>query len=171
MLDTVIFFTDYDLLHFDEIGNIAILINASVKEPCASTLRSSPCNQHQVELALDTLLVDKALHEVGAPELADVLRPYLLEHIMVPREVLLDVFLGIPTLLFVELALTLQVRGEVVVVREVEAFLQVRLDLGHHLLYLFHVVLLGLVTSSFIFLFLVYQLGFLFLQLLGKEGK
>ena len=100
---------DDNLLELDEVGHEASLIDTTMQESSASALSPASRNQDQVNLTLDGLPIDEALHQVSAPALADALRLELLKQVAIPTEVLLDVILGIKAVLLVQGALALQV--------------------------------------------------------------
>ena len=132
--------SDDDLLELDEVSDESVLVDATMEEPGTTSLSTSPGDQDQAKCAMDLLPVDKTLHKVREPEVADALRLYLLEHVAIPGEVVLDVVLGSEAMLFVQFALPLQVGREIVVVRKVEALFEVLLDLADDIVDLFPVV-------------------------------
>lgn len=85
----------------------------------------------------------------------DILCFNLLEHVSVPREVVLDFTFSWEAMLLIETTLSLQVRGQIVVVSKVEAFLEVLRYLFDYLLDLRHIKLL-----LFIFLFCLFSYEF-----------
>ena len=100
-LSAVLLFSKDDLLKFNEVGNVTILINAAMQESRTSTLSSPPCNQDQVKLILHALSVNETLHQVRAPKLGNALRCDRLKHVSIPREVILDDLFARETMLLI----------------------------------------------------------------------
>ena len=78
------FIPDHDLFTLDEVCDIATFVDATMEESCATAFSATPGDQDYIELILDRLPVNKALHQVSEPDSVDALRLYLLEHVPVP---------------------------------------------------------------------------------------
>ena len=119
-----------------------------MQKSSTTTLATPPCYQDQINVALDRLTIDEALHEVCAPELRNVLREELGVHISVPAKVFLDVVFCSEAMLLVKRSLPLQIARQVIVVGKVEALSEVLLDLFDDLADLFAVKLLVLGSAA-----------------------
>ena len=91
-------------------------------------------------MLMHSLSVNEALNKMGEPELGYTLCFDLCEHISIPREVLLNDVLGFESMSFIGASLALQIRGKIVVVGEIKAFLEVLFDLINDILDLTKVV-------------------------------
>lgn len=112
----------HDLFNLNEVGYIAILIDSTVEESCAAALSPPSGDKYKLHFAiLDRLVINKALDQVRAPWLRDILRLYLRKHVSVPAKILLNVTLSWEAMLLVKSTLTLQIAREVIVVGEEEA--------------------------------------------------
>jgi len=50
------------LLKLAEVGNVAVLVDASMQKPSAAALSAPPRDQDKIELSLDRLPINESLH-------------------------------------------------------------------------------------------------------------
>mgnify|MGYP001626726523 CR=1 FL=1 len=164
MLLVAIYFDNY-LFNFDKVGNISVFIDSSVQKTGPTPFSSSSSYQNYLDFTVfDLLSVNETLDQMSAPELWNILRLDLKEHVSVPAEIFLNLTLGWEAILLVKFALSLQIACQVVIVGKEKTLVEVRLDFLDHFVNLLLVNLFHFLIAIFVFFFLDKFLAFILIR-------